>query len=588
MADPSRAVSSRKGKGRVSDSEPIAVSDDSDLEDSLRLIKQMEEDEALARKIEAETQSTTSGTSSNSPPTPQTPTFNGEGTPESPILLDSDEWIPLKMDVGDLKSLFTSNFKSHSSTTNEDSNLTDEELALRLAAEENESLSTATAAELADFEYARKLQDAEDKRSFVAAEARKLKERKKKKKGNLDAGVDDGEIIFRTVLDGEKGTEEDHEHMQEIRDKFNKAMTHMGCKVSKVEYVINPAIHERYEACKAQFAAAGKSLREEIVFHGTESKNIPLILKEGFKVGGRGEFRAVNGSAMGVGVYTGKQPMVSYGYSRGGTCMIVAKGIPGTVCRSQRIDNTGDCVENPNVIVFKESEQLLPCYVVHFEGNPYGAMSAMYAGAGLFGAGGYANAYAGGLFGGGYQPAGGLFGTVAAAQPPQPPQPIFGQPNFAFPPPGVIPYLAAQPGSQPAFLQPQPVQFVPTPVLAPPTQAIQFGGPAAASLPAAQPVQIGTAPQPPQAANFAVQQPPPLGAPMVQFSSLFGYYEPPGTFANPNTWQFAATGLFQASTTQGAQGSGALGGAVPASSVVAGGASPQAVNGGGGQGLFGF
>ncbi|KAJ3035942.1 hypothetical protein HDV00_003289 [Rhizophlyctis rosea] len=324
----------------------------------------------------------------------------------------------MAVDVGDIKDLFRKDINDTLQSAGHTSDaahapqmqsseliiIDDAEVAFRIGEQEVEGWSHATAIEQADYELARKLQEEEQTASELArrsqveedadyALARKLQEeenaraytaalaRKAKQSGGKGKGKGKGkgistadgeeEIIYRTVMERDQKSEEDHEHMHAIVVKFDEGMKHLNLRVQKVEYVINATLFQRYEATRAKFAISNLPTNEEIVFHGTPVENIQPILKDGFKVGGKDGHRVVNGRAMGTGVYTGKTPHVPLGYAKGGMCMIVAKGLPGQPCTSGKCDKAGDHYEAPTgVIVFRTAEQLLPCYVVYFETIP--------------------------------------------------------------------------------------------------------------------------------------------------------------------------------------------------------------------------
>eukprot|EP01043_Picozoa_sp_COSAG02_P102825 COSAG02_NODE_38843_length_424_cov_0.784615_1_plen_84_part_01 len=72
--------------------------------------------------------------------------------------------------------------------------------------------------------------------------------------------------------------------------------------------------------------AAGKDSDPIWICHGTDPKNIPAIMEEGFRVGGKkypksqhwkgGKFPIANGSVHGQGVYGATSAEISMQYSR--------------------------------------------------------------------------------------------------------------------------------------------------------------------------------------------------------------------------------------------------------------------------------
>jgi hypothetical protein len=135
-------------------------------------------------------------------------------------------------------------------------------------------------------------------------------------------------------------------------------------KVTKAEVFENPLLEEAFAAKKQEFATARKPTDETFVFHG--SPEVLAIMKDGFKVGGR-DTAVKNGTKHGLGVYTAKGPDTPMVYSQrhgGNSQVILARALPGLSGRQGDGDiwtPEGDC------IIFKDSAQLLPVYVVHWQ-----------------------------------------------------------------------------------------------------------------------------------------------------------------------------------------------------------------------------
>lgn len=76
-------------------------------------------------------------------------------------------------------------------------------------------------------------------------------------------------------------------------------------EVHKVEYDANSPVLRAYNQKKQEFRTQSKPIKEILVFHGTGTEaNFDSICSLGFKVGGQGGVKIVNGAAHGHGVYT--------------------------------------------------------------------------------------------------------------------------------------------------------------------------------------------------------------------------------------------------------------------------------------------
>lgn len=114
---------------------------------------------------------------------------------------------------------------------------------------------------------------------------------------------------------------------------------------------------------KRKFKKRGLPIEEQILFHGTNSKNIEKIVTEGFKIGGKKGHAVTNGTSYGKGIYTAKSNATPISYSRDRNVVIALKAITGKKNTHWR----SPCKEK-DWIILQSSKQTLPCYIVHF--NP--------------------------------------------------------------------------------------------------------------------------------------------------------------------------------------------------------------------------
>lgn len=134
----------------------------------------------------------------------------------------------------------------------------------------------------------------------------------------------------------------------------------MALQVTKVEVIINTTLKENYLRKKNEFKTSEVAVTEKFVFHGTDSQAIDKISTEGFRIGGTEGVSIRTGAVFGRGVYTAVNPDISVLYSRGSQMMLLSLAIPGELNKHYNYGASN------NVLVIKETCQLLPRYVVHY------------------------------------------------------------------------------------------------------------------------------------------------------------------------------------------------------------------------------
>lgn len=142
-------------------------------------------------------------------------------------------------------------------------------------------------------------------------------------------------------------------------------------KPSRIDVYDNKHLSITFENKRLEFDRRGVSCFPTWVYHGTDSAAVNLIVKKGFKVGGK-EVRSKNGAKCGQGIYTSPRPdmAISYGnLSASRSCKIIlAKALFGRSSADNGKDGgdswtLGDAATG--IHVFKEGSQLLPVYVIH-------------------------------------------------------------------------------------------------------------------------------------------------------------------------------------------------------------------------------
>eukprot|EP00038_Savillea_parva_P003993 m.132840 g.132840 ORF g.132840 m.132840 type:complete len:481 (-) comp11343_c0_seq2:71-1513(-) len=129
--------------------------------------------------------------------------------------------------------------------------------------------------------------------------------------------------------------------------------------VTKILHCVPPS-------ASAAFVKEWSSLRDEgvpvapaMLFHGTDDRNWRSISQRGFFIPGTGGVRVVNGSAYGVGIYTGRNPGISCPYVRGQQSMFVCAGLIENKFATS-VHRAGD------MVIFFRKEQVVPCALVSY------------------------------------------------------------------------------------------------------------------------------------------------------------------------------------------------------------------------------
>ena len=150
---------------------------------------------------------------------------------------------------------------------------------------------------------------------------------------------------------------DDHDRFYEIAQKFDQDNRRVIC----IEFVVNQAQHEKYNARKIEFSENNISTKEILVFHGTRKKNIKKIITDGFKVGGVDGHESVNGSAYGKGIYTSTVAETPVSYADN-PCVVALKCLPGNKEQHCTVPRG-----KPTWLILHSSSQTLPCYVIYFK-----------------------------------------------------------------------------------------------------------------------------------------------------------------------------------------------------------------------------
>mmetsp|Transcript_5068 Transcript_5068/g.6705 ORF Transcript_5068/g.6705 Transcript_5068/m.6705 type:complete len:226 (-) Transcript_5068:208-885(-) len=139
-------------------------------------------------------------------------------------------------------------------------------------------------------------------------------------------------------------------------------------KVQQVEYIVNPVLIKAYNSYKSQLISQGrigvsKPVEERLAFHGTSQDVMEIILKTGFKIGGK-DVAIASGAVYGYGVYTSEEPAFALGYIKttGLTSLLFCKVLIDPATTIVQSQNKGAIQQ----IISPDKRQVLPSYLVHF------------------------------------------------------------------------------------------------------------------------------------------------------------------------------------------------------------------------------
>ncbi|KAH8824280.1 hypothetical protein DL96DRAFT_1613584 [Flagelloscypha sp. PMI_526] len=197
-------------------------------------------------------------------------------------------------------------------------------------------------------------------------------------------------IVFRLSINAEDNTLDDGSpaHIDDIErfQPWKEICDRFSFKIKRFHWIVNHELEKRFDrAVRHLEYITGKKWPEKMLFHGTASQNIDLILKGGFRIGGVDGHPMSHGSASGRGVYLATNPAVSMGYctpeqdtttNRIFCCRVV----PGRTTKSLQYSNkvppstelgheNYECYNpGPNdVHVVRYTSLILPCYMIEFE-----------------------------------------------------------------------------------------------------------------------------------------------------------------------------------------------------------------------------
>lgn len=142
---------------------------------------------------------------------------------------------------------------------------------------------------------------------------------------------------------------------------------------------LSPDVQKRFlDLCQGTSAVNG-TLRP--AFHGTAAKNISSILKRGLLIPGeQNDVKVANGSAHGLGIYTGMLGQdganLSYGFSKGGpmlVCVVLddAKPVPQYTVGIQNVTAESNIIRHVgSAIISFDSRRVVPLFIAS-PGNPW-------------------------------------------------------------------------------------------------------------------------------------------------------------------------------------------------------------------------
>ncbi|KAJ3733217.1 hypothetical protein DFJ43DRAFT_1069926 [Lentinula guzmanii] len=222
--------------------------------------------------------------------------------------------------------------------------------------------------------------------------ARKLQAQDQKEYQKLIKGITTKKegIVFRTVINAD-GTLEDGSpaHPDDLArfEPWKKLFeTTSGTQVKRFHWIVNYELEKRFQEIKTLLSdsadATDDPTKELLLFHGTGTANIDSILNGGFRIGGVGSHRVVNGTMLGFGVYLAASAATSIGYAAGANrifaCRVFPGKITGDLTYAKTPPKTKDPLNEPYqtysatfgpgiVYVVRYACLVLPCYMIEYD-----------------------------------------------------------------------------------------------------------------------------------------------------------------------------------------------------------------------------
>lgn len=145
----------------------------------------------------------------------------------------------------------------------------------------------------------------------------------------------------------------------------NFATTVKKFNVKKIMKVSNPGLEEIFKA-KENDLFDKNFYGKEDVWHGTKTMDIyKKICNEGFLIGGT-DVKVANGTVFGRGVNASKEAQVCINYTGKTYHILFCSGVTGNSTENQNDTQGFDSFRGPNVIVFFDSAQVIPRYLIEF------------------------------------------------------------------------------------------------------------------------------------------------------------------------------------------------------------------------------
>ncbi|XP_048239340.1 protein mono-ADP-ribosyltransferase PARP15-like isoform X6 [Haliotis rufescens] len=148
-------------------------------------------------------------------------------------------------------------------------------------------------------------------------------------------------------------------------------------KLTKVEYVVNPALVKQFRAAQRRMANKQTGFENPLLgFHGTAEDNIKSICREGFRQPDHPYFEEVTDVGWyGNGIYFSKYPRFSMNYMQKTCKLLLCKVLQGKIfkCENLKLGAPKEPGYDSHVdpfgkeIVIYEDDCILPCYIVHFD-----------------------------------------------------------------------------------------------------------------------------------------------------------------------------------------------------------------------------
>eukprot|EP00475_Leptophrys_vorax_P007921 TRINITY_DN15063_c0_g1_i1.p2 TRINITY_DN15063_c0_g1~~TRINITY_DN15063_c0_g1_i1.p2 ORF type:complete len:415 (-),score=96.47 TRINITY_DN15063_c0_g1_i1:32-1276(-) len=189
------------------------------------------------------------------------------------------------------------------------------------------------------------------------------------------AAIDMGSfMVYEIKKNGNLWNEENHlyqSHFKFAESQFLRLFGSNRFRVNQVDYVVNPDLKFRFLSKQLELKEDGRPSTPLLVFHGSGEAEMDHIVRKNFSM----DKHKKNEGSYGAGIYFSEQAVTSLERNNSRGKLLLCKILVGKqfqchrVIRGAKLTSGYDSHLSPckTEAVMFDSDQILPCYVVHYE-----------------------------------------------------------------------------------------------------------------------------------------------------------------------------------------------------------------------------